>query len=381
MNNCFKKDVLDSAKIMVVGCGALGNEVLKNLALMGVGNLVIVDFDTVEPRNLSRSVLFSETENSIGETKVDVAAKAIRKINPAVKIKTINGDISADVGLGLIREMDIVIACVDNRWARYCINRLCMRAGIQWIDGGISELEGTIKLFEPEKNCYACALSNEDLAYMKKRFSCAGNIKKTIKATGAPTTSLIASVIGSVQVQEAFKLIHNKYSIEPHYETLSGKIFVYDGNNLLTSIVKFEAFDDDCSQHEQWEPVIKSSLSSKTTIREALLKIKTKLGVDSIGLMLINDCFVDYIYDKESDEKFMVMLPGRKVEQFITQSPELSKKPVSSYYQNEITQFQSDSPYLELTLEDIGIPEQDILKMRSGSKGSYGVKDYFIEIK
>lgn len=49
-----------AARIMVVGCGALGNEVLKNLALLGAGHLTLVDFDRVEPRNLSRSILFTE---------------------------------------------------------------------------------------------------------------------------------------------------------------------------------------------------------------------------------------------------------------------------------------------------------------------------------
>ena len=54
----FKLDRLKQANVMVVGCGALGNEVLKNLVLFGVGHLVIVDFDIVESTNLTRSVLF-----------------------------------------------------------------------------------------------------------------------------------------------------------------------------------------------------------------------------------------------------------------------------------------------------------------------------------
>ena len=58
----FKQDRLRAANVMVVGCGALGNEVLKNLALFGVGHLVVVDFDVVEPSNLTRSILFNRAD-------------------------------------------------------------------------------------------------------------------------------------------------------------------------------------------------------------------------------------------------------------------------------------------------------------------------------
>ena len=58
----FKQDKLRTANVMVVGCGALGNEVLKNLTLFGVGHLVIIDFDTVEPSNLTRSILFNRSD-------------------------------------------------------------------------------------------------------------------------------------------------------------------------------------------------------------------------------------------------------------------------------------------------------------------------------
>lgn len=366
---------------MVVGCGALGNEVLKNLALMKVGNLVIVDFDNVEADNLQLSVLFSEIVDSVGKPKVEIVAQAIKKVNPEIKLTIINGDISADVGLGLIREMDVVIGCVDNRWARYCINRLCLRAGIPWIDGGISELEGIVRIFEPGKNCYSCSLSNEDLDDMKRRFSCAGNIRRALKTESAPTTPLVASIIGAIQVQEALKLIHNKNTDSPHFETLSEKMLVYDGKHLTFSIVGLSAFDDECSVHEEWRPVIKSSISSKTTIGEALSLTRIQLGAYSSTLMLRNDCFVDFIYDKDTDEKYRVMLPGRKVEKFINQSPLLNKKPVSSYSQNEIRMFHRDSEYLDMTLEEIGIPEHDILNMKCGIKGLYRERDYYIEIE
>lgn len=348
---------------MVVGCGALGNEVLKNLALMGVGNIVLVDYDRVEPRNLHRSVLFSEIENSIGQLKVDCAAKAILKINPETNLTLIDGDIAADVGLKLISEMDIVIGCVDNRWARYAINRLCMRAGIPWIDGGITELEGTVKMFEPGKNCYACSLTNEDINELKRHFSCAGNIRRALKTASAPTTSLIASIIGAVQVQEAIKFIHNKYGGNYKFKTLSGKMFYYDGKHMTSGVVSFRAYDEICSHHEKWSPIMNMDISNEMTIEEILKNLEIRLGKE-VEIELINDRFVESIIDKETDEEFTVKLPARKVEKFIERNSRLNKKTTGSYYQKEINKISLSTFSIKLTLKDLGIPSHDVLKVR-----------------
>ena len=114
----FLQNQVKTARVMVVGCGALGNEVLKNLVLMGVEHLVVVDFDIVEIGNLTRSVLFNIEDARARRRKVDVVAERLSSMNPAVEIKTIFGDVTYDVGLGLVRSVDVVIGCVDSRWAR-----------------------------------------------------------------------------------------------------------------------------------------------------------------------------------------------------------------------------------------------------------------------
>ena len=70
---------LEQANIVVVGAGALGNEVLKNLALLGIGNTLVIDFDHIEVSNLSRSVLFREIHD--GQSKAIVAAKMAMELN------------------------------------------------------------------------------------------------------------------------------------------------------------------------------------------------------------------------------------------------------------------------------------------------------------
>ncbi|HEY0367356.1 MAG TPA: ThiF family adenylyltransferase, partial [Pyrinomonadaceae bacterium] len=76
----FDVERVRAAKILVVGAGAIGNEALKNLALLGIGHIFIVDRDTIEMSNLSRSVLYRATDN--GKDKAEVAARAVRELNP-----------------------------------------------------------------------------------------------------------------------------------------------------------------------------------------------------------------------------------------------------------------------------------------------------------
>src|SRR5687768_1439242 len=97
----WDQEKVKSARVLVVGAGALGNEVIKNLALLGVGNFVVVDMDRIEASNLSRSVLFRETDE--GEFKATCAARAAREIYAGVNAQAINGNLLADVGLGWFR--------------------------------------------------------------------------------------------------------------------------------------------------------------------------------------------------------------------------------------------------------------------------------------
>ncbi|MDX1616916.1 MAG: ThiF family adenylyltransferase, partial [Candidatus Promineifilaceae bacterium] len=95
----WRQDTVRNATVLIVGAGALGNEVLKNLALMGIGRVIIADFDTIEDSNLSRSVLFRAEDR--GERKVDVAASRVKELNPDVKAKAWHGDINYEMGLGV----------------------------------------------------------------------------------------------------------------------------------------------------------------------------------------------------------------------------------------------------------------------------------------
>ena len=374
MNSPFIQERISNAGIMVVGCGALGNEVLKNLALMGAEHLTVVDFDRVENGNLSRSVLFRKEDADKGRLKVDVAAERLREMNPRLEVRTICGDIAYDVGLGIIREMDVVIGCVDNRWARYCINRLCMRAGIPWVDGGIDTLEGTVRVFAPGKNCYACNLGPEGLKDLAFRMPCSGAIRRSEQAGKAPTTSVIASVIGAVQVQEALKLLYPEQLAEGELTSLCGKMFYYEGARLSTRLLDFRAYDPDCPVHGRWEPVRKTAVSDSMPVGQALVMLADELQDPRVTLHLMGDCFVDYVLRRDNDVRREVMLPGRKVEAWVEHDDELGGLPFSALYQHEFREIDTDFPYKSLTLGQLGVPSRDVLPV------SAPTGDYYMEM-
>src|SRR3954451_16701375 len=117
----WRQERLAAARVLVVGAGALGDEVLKNPALLGVGFSFVIALDDVESSNLSRSVLFRAEDG--GRPKAEVAARRAREINPDITTASMRGDVITDVGLGLFADVDVFSGCLDNREARLWVNR------------------------------------------------------------------------------------------------------------------------------------------------------------------------------------------------------------------------------------------------------------------
>lgn len=344
----FRAEQVAAAHVMVVGCGALGNEVLKNLVLLGVGHLTLIDFDRVEASNLTRSVFFRLSD--VGRPKVEVLAERLLELYPGLEVQTLCGDVAHDVGLGLVRRHQVVVGCVDSRWARFMINRLCMQAGVPWVDGGIDRLEGTSRVFAPGHNCYACALGPTGMAELRRRMPCSGVIRRQEELGRVPTTPIVASIIGAVQAQEVLKLI---LSDDNELTSLCGRMFYYEGQHLSTRLVTFQAYDDDCAEHECWQPVCHLAFTPATTVAEML-----SLPIESFTL---REPFVDYLTRLDTDQCYDTMLPAHRVEEFVTRHPELSGLLFAQLRQHEWQVIDARFPFPQLTLEQLGVPADDIL--------------------
>src|SRR5262249_18849418 len=182
----WDQERLRAAKVLVVGAVAIGNEVVKNLALLGIGHVWVIDLDEIEDSNLTRSILFRHDD--CGKSKAIAAAEEMRNINPDVRVTPIHGNVITDVGLGLFREVDVVIGCLDNREARLWVNRSCWKVGTPWIDGGIQEISGVAKVFVPPNGaCYECAMTENDYRLINLRYSCPLLRREDLQAGKVPT--------------------------------------------------------------------------------------------------------------------------------------------------------------------------------------------------
>ncbi len=270
----WERDKVQKARVMVIGAGALGNEVIKNLALMGVGNLFIVDFDKVEAANLSRSILFREGDNN--RSKAEIAAARAKSINPDIHVQYMNGDVTTQLGLGIIRRMDVIIGCLDNREARLAVNRFCYWVNKPWVDGAIQELLGLVRVFVPGQGaCYECTLTEQALRDLSMRYSCPLLARQNILLGKVPTTPTIASIIGGMQSQEALKLINNM-PVEP------GKVTHFNGmvNEMHTTAYSPR---DDCESHWTYGEITElPARAERTTLADLLRIARADLGPDAM---------------------------------------------------------------------------------------------------
>lgn len=242
----WQQQRLRDARIVVAGAGALGNEVIKTLALLGVGNLVIADMDTIEISNLTRSPLFRESD--AGSYKAECAARAARDLYPAMNVRAIVGNITADLGLGWIRWAGVVVGALDNREARLFLNASCARVGRPWFDGGIEVMQGIVRGFQPPGTaCYECTMSETDWKIVNHRRSCSMLARRALLHGGVPTTPITASVIGAIQAQEVVKVLHD-------LPALLGKGFLYEGATHNSYTMSYPIAPD-CPWHEEAPPV------------------------------------------------------------------------------------------------------------------------------
>jgi adenylyltransferase/sulfurtransferase len=270
----WDREKVQNAKVMVIGAGALGNEVIKNLALMGIGHIFIVDFDKIEAANLSRSVLFREADNN--RSKAEIAAARAKSINPDVHVQYLNGDVTTKLGLGIFRRMDVVIGCLDNREARLAVNRFCYWMNKPWVDGAIQELLGLVRVFVPGQGaCYECTLTEQALRDLSLRYSCPLLARQNILLGKVPTTPTIASIIGAMQSQEALKLINNM-PVEP------GKVTHFNGmvNEMHTTAYSPR---EDCESHWTYGDVTELPARAERTTLDDLLRIAcADLGLNAM---------------------------------------------------------------------------------------------------
>ncbi len=246
----WNQSEISNSTIMVIGVGAIGNEVVKNLVLIGVGKIILIDYDFINPSNLNRCILFNVENLQQKEYKVDVIKDACNKLNPDVEIITVKKDLN-EIDKSFYEKSDVICSCVDNIEARLEANNYAYYYEIPFVDSGIDEFYGSVQsVYSGVKNtaCLQCNVSDMDLELMWKKFSCTGEELdnkdgETMRLIPAIITT--TSIIGGLQSQQVIKFIlgieyfkENKKWNPNIGEPLIGKQLNYNG--LLN---KFEVIE------------------------------------------------------------------------------------------------------------------------------------------
>lgn len=355
----WDQERLKNATIMVVGAGAIGNELIKNLTLLGIGKILIFDMDAIENTNLTRSVLYRAKD--VGRYKADVAAERAMEINPDVKAKAFVNNIIDDVGLGVFRRMNVILGGLDNREARLSINQSCYKVNKPWIDGAIEALNGFARVFIPGQGaCYECTMTETDWMLINKRKSCALLTHEQMAEGKIPTTPTSSSIIAGIQVQELLKLLHSDRNLP----TLAGKGYVFNGLTHDSYVVEYQE-KPDCMSHDTYENIIEKPWSARSlTLRELLSEIRKQIGEKAI---------VDFDRDIATAGKCScgeyrdLFIPVHKLKGEMLTCPKCG----SQMSFESIHSIKGDEDFLDKTLFEIGIPLLHIIGGRIGMHTTY----------
>jgi adenylyltransferase/sulfurtransferase len=351
----WDQERLRGARVMVVGAGAIGNEIIKSLTLLGVGRIFIADLDRIEDSNLSRSVLFRHKDQ--GRYKAEVAADAVRDLNPDVQAQSFVGNVVYDLGLGVYRDMDVVFGALDNREARVAINAACWKLNKPWIDGAIEVMQGFARVFvPPDGPCYECTMSELDYKLLSVRRSCALLKREDILEGKVPTTPTTASVIAGIQVQEAIKYLHRDRNLP----ILAGKGFVFNGMTHDSYIVEYQRRED-CPAHDTFEGVLELDQGvAGLTGREALEIARREVGPEACVEFDREICTGLTCARCNETEPLFTSLG--KVSEALGRCPKCGEM-----RDPQLTHaLYGDELYLDKTLAELGLPPYDIITGREG---------------
>ena len=220
----WSQNLVKNSRVLIIGVGGLGCEIAKNLAMLGVGHLDLVDLDIIEHSNLNRQILF--TNAKLGEPKAIVAAKKLREINPNITIIGYHTSLER-LDPSLYYNADVIIGGLDSMNARLNLNAQCIRFRKPLVDGGVSGYHGHIYTIFPYKNaCYECnplpIVENDEMAACtvvgipRKRIHCVfkGDMAFKEKFEREPNPKNLSDI---KFIQKAANELVIKYNFLPEY--------------------------------------------------------------------------------------------------------------------------------------------------------------------
>ncbi len=253
----WRQESLAEATAVIVGAGALGNEVVKNLALAGLGRFVLCDDDVVAESNLNRALAFGLCD--VGRAKVDVVASAIARWNPAAKVEVRTTRHLSGLGLGELADAQIVVSCLDSRKSRLDLLERCARVDAPLVDGGTGPWSGEVRVrTDLDQGCYSCTLSPFDRSVSDVPRSCLEIDEPGPAQASIATTALVASWMTVAVLRTIFRV------------PLPYRLLRIDAASGTTTPVALRR-DPECPNHRVLPaPERLSAISVRSRVRELL---------------------------------------------------------------------------------------------------------------
>lgn len=219
------QEKLKLANILIVGCGGIGCSSAELLARAGVGQITLIDADTVEMSNLQRQIAY--VAEDIGFYKAEVLAKRLKRINPHIRVLVETSKLDQQNAQQLIASQDLVLDGCDNFTTRYLVNQICKQADVPLISASAIGFQGQLLMVEGQSACYECLFPKQQHA--SESLSCADS--------GVLATT--PNVMASLQAHHALLYLGLNNT------ALKQKLMLWDGLTLKQRIVAFEK-DTDC---------------------------------------------------------------------------------------------------------------------------------------
>jgi molybdopterin/thiamine biosynthesis adenylyltransferase len=209
-----------AAHALIIGAGGLGSPAALLLGAAGVGQLTLVDTDTVDLTNLQRQI--AHTTERVGQPKVESARQAVLAINPGVQVNMVNAHADAALLDQLVPTATVILDCCDNYATRQAVNAACVRHGVPLVEGAAIRFDAQITVIDPRDTaspCYACLFDPQD----------------EFEEVACSTLGVFApmvSIVGSMQAAEALKLIAGIG------QSLAGRLLMLDGRSMEWSTLR-----------------------------------------------------------------------------------------------------------------------------------------------
>ncbi len=260
------QEKLQQAKVLIVGVGGLGVAILPYLVGAGIGEIGIIDHDTIDISNLQRQVIYKNT--AVGKSKVLEAKAMADALNPTVKVNAIDEKLTPINALKLFDYYDIMVDATDNLQTKYLINDACCATNKPFVYGSVYKFEGQVSVFNYQNGpTYRCLFPEDK------------NDLNNCNQTGVMGVSV--GIIGMLQANEVLKMVLGIG------ELLAGKLIIY---NMLTN-------DQQIFEFTKSDILINLSSFEKKSNQEIVLEITAVVALKQINNTSI--CFLDVRNENE----------------------------------------------------------------------------------